>query len=620
MRCRSIITSNFYRHSLLLVGFIFISALSSAQYYTNQNKVWVFGDSLKFDFNATPPTLSSINFNTYEGSASVADVAGDLLFYTNGECVYNRFGDTMPSGIGFIPYFTSSASQSSVIVPQPGNPENYFLFSLEHYMGWGRLSYSVVDMTLDSGRGDIDTNMMGVRIDSNLTEHLISVPGNNCNFWVIVHDRSWSRFKAYEVTATGVDTTPVESLEGLYTDCYAAGVLKVSPDRTKLACMNYSHTSASPSRAELYDFDPATGIVSNLRIINTHPGCYGAEFSPDGTKLYVWSTYFTLYQYDITGPDAASISATEYIVHSYPIGGGPAGGDLRLAPDGKIYCNGYLSHLDEISSPNLSGAACGYTPDVYDIAPSTGRWGVPNLFWGVMPPDISGVSALCIGDTTVLSSPAPGAAWSGGNPGVAAVSPSGTVTAISAGTATVTYSASCGMATTVVTVHPQPAAIGNDHIICIGSSDTLTSAAPGGTWVGSDITIATIDPVSGAISGVSPGTVTVTYRLGTGCFTTGVATVISCPLSASVQTKTTDLTIYPNPATDYLHLYVPSFSGVGRMTVSDVPGRVLLAQTINFVAGRGDGILTDLSPGTYLVTINAGPATYHRRICITSAK
>ncbi len=619
MCCITAVTNNFPRRPLLLVCFMFFSAVATAQYYTNQNKVWVFGDSLKLDFNVTPPALSFANLEGNEGSASVADISGNLLFYTNGECVYNRFGDTMPSGIGFIPFYTSSASQSSVIVPIPSNPENYYLFSLEHYMGWGRFAYSVVDMTLDSGRGDIDTNVMGVRLDSNLTEHLISVPGNNCNFWVIVHDRSWSRFKAYEVTATGVDTTPVESLEGLYTDCYAAGVLKVSPDRTKLACMSYSHTSASPSRAELYDFDPATGVVSNLRIINTHPGCYGAEFSPDGTKLYVHSAHYTLYQYDITGPDAATISASEYVVHSYPVGG-IAGGDLRLAPDGRIYFNGVLSHLDMIAHPNLAGAACGYTPDVYDIAPSVGRWGLPNLYWGIMPPVISGLSALCIGDTTVLSSPAPGAAWSGSDPGVAVVSPSGTVTAISAGTASVTYSASCGTATTVVTVHPQPAAIGNDHIICIGNSDTLISASPGGTWACSDGTIATIDPVSGAISGVSPGTVTITYRLGTGCFATGVATVISCPLSATAQMKTTEFTIYPNPATDYLHLLMPSFSGAAQMTVTDAPGKVLLTQTINFIAGRANAHLTHLPTGTYLVTINAGPAIYHRRITVGAGK
>ncbi len=84
--------------------------------------------------------------------------------------------------------------------------------------------------------------------------------------------------------------------------------------------------------------------------------------------------------------------------------------------------------------------------------------------------------------------------------------------------------------------------------------------------------------------------------------------------------KTTEFTIYPNPATDYLHLLMPSFSGAAQMTVTDAPGKVLLTQTINFIAGRANAHLTHLPTGTYLVTINAGPAVYHRRITVVAGK
>ncbi|MGI9160118.1 MAG: hypothetical protein ACR2K1_10245, partial [Saprospiraceae bacterium] len=86
---------------------------------------------------------------TFEGSASIANADGNLLFYTNGGGrdsvlsgqpggkIWNRNHEVMydmgnTEGGGF------SSAQSSVIIPKPGAPGQYYLFTMEeveYYVG-----------------------------------------------------------------------------------------------------------------------------------------------------------------------------------------------------------------------------------------------------------------------------------------------------------------------------------------------------------------------------------------------------------------------------------------------------------------------------------------------------
>ncbi len=101
---------------------------------------------------------------------------------------------------------------------------------------------------------------------------------------------------AYEVSIlVGINFSPIVSTVGPITNV-GSGVIKISPDRRKIAKMNEVFTS----RADLYDFDPNTGIVSNYLQLNTYQGDYGAEFSSDNTKLYILNyDGHGLLQYDI---------------------------------------------------------------------------------------------------------------------------------------------------------------------------------------------------------------------------------------------------------------------------------------------------------------------------------
>lgn len=313
-----------------------------AQNFSNHNKIWTFGLRAGLDFTPGSPTpfISGYPniFTAPEGTASVSDSSGHLLFYTNGKKVYNRSHLVMPSGADLVPFETWSTSQAAVIMPAIGNPLHYYIFSLESRNAFdtnaGHLAYSIVDMSLAGGYGDVISSSMGITLEDSLSEKMIAITGNNHNIWLLTHRKDTAVFLAYEVTAVGIDTVPVVSSVGSFRgeNCYTSGVMKVSPNRRKIV----SQSRAVSYGTELYDFNPSTGIVSNCRVLDTTESQYGAEFSPKNTKLYTFQINSNdtsqVFQYDISLTSVAAMKASKTLIATTH-----DPGDLRLGPNDKIY-------------------------------------------------------------------------------------------------------------------------------------------------------------------------------------------------------------------------------------------------------------------------------------------
>lgn len=121
----------------------FYSLLAHAQ---KEGNVWHFGLGAAVDFNSgTAQVTTPSSMSTYEGSASIADADGQLLFYTNGGGrdpiisggqstgkIWNRNHEVMYD-MGFTQGGGFSSAQSSVIIPRPGQPNQYFLFTMEEF-------------------------------------------------------------------------------------------------------------------------------------------------------------------------------------------------------------------------------------------------------------------------------------------------------------------------------------------------------------------------------------------------------------------------------------------------------------------------------------------------------
>jgi len=370
-----------------------------------QENIWAFGNYAGIDFNSGSPVAITTAIQGFgEGSASVCDDKGKLLFYTDGSIVWDRLGNVMPNGDTLItdPRIraiadtmfitpTASTSQGALIVPMPDSPGKYYVFSQTSFEFGAlayRLYYSVVDMSLNSGLGDVVAGRRAILLDSNNTEKLTAVVGDHCDVWVLTCNTTGS-LKAFEITSSGLNKMPVTSAIGFLSP---VGIIKVSPNRKKLVACGYGS-----GYAVLYDFDPAAGTATknmNLSIVSS----YGASFSPDNSKIYL-TNIDSIYQFDLSSGVPSAILASKKTL-------GEAYGQTKLAPDGKIYFTVFGTNaLGVIPNPDLPAPGCGYVNNAIMLDSGTGAsLGLPNVI-AVFKRDTVYSSRkvnLCFSDSTVL--------------------------------------------------------------------------------------------------------------------------------------------------------------------------------------------------------------------------
>lgn len=376
----------------------------SSLYAQKENNIWVMGYHAGLDFNSGSPVAIKTSIAAMYGSASVCDASGNLLFYTSGDSVWDKHGHAMPNGYDLIAPHTAIKG-ASLILPFVNDPNKYYLFSHENVDGIlggdqfaGRLYYSVVDMSLNGGLGDVVASKKGIPIDSSLGNKLVAIPGNDCNIWLVTHkydtsfyfaDTNTNKFLVYNITDTGLNTTPVVSnvgnLSGII--AYVSGDMVVSSDRKKLA-VNSGNGLPTGLGTELYDFSTATGKVSNAVLLDTGISDIGVSFSPDNSKLYI-SSYTAgsnpnvLVQYDVTAASPSAIIASRKLIDTLSDMSSYAT-VLRLGPDGRIYGIGgnhtYINPLGVagadsifyIAQPNNSGTSCDVHLNAMGFISSTG--------------------------------------------------------------------------------------------------------------------------------------------------------------------------------------------------------------------------------------------------------
>src|SRR5437773_2346307 len=113
---------------LLMIALI----CASSQYLLSQKQAerWYFGINAGLNFNSGQPVVMTDGaLSTAEGCSSIADSNGQLLFYTDGITVYNKQHHAMANSgdlMGDI-----SSTQSALIVPTPGNAQQYYVFTTD---------------------------------------------------------------------------------------------------------------------------------------------------------------------------------------------------------------------------------------------------------------------------------------------------------------------------------------------------------------------------------------------------------------------------------------------------------------------------------------------------------
>ena len=389
-----------------------------------QDSQWYFGNQCWLDFSSGEAIdQGSGPFNANEGSASIADKSGQVLFSTDCTKIYDRNGVVMPNGSALGGH--SSSSQGALIVPQPGDKEErfYYVFTVAAEAGnydpaHTGLEYVLVDMGLRNGLGDVIS--APIELVANTGEKLHAAwHSNRQDVWVVTHTMDSQDYHAFLLTCDGITEHVISSTGRVHAKTSygegCIGALKISPDGNRIAS---SYNGIGNSALELTHyletgyFNAATGeieITDESNVDAEFAQAYGVEFSPDGSKVYwaIMGGELFLYQYDL---QANSLDEGKY---QFMLGNpqGHALSALQLAPNGKIYIarthNG--TYLSAIGSPNAPEADASYIEEAVVLSRPS-RFGLPNQ-WMYPYPNVEyeveeiGIEA-CQGDLVQLDAPA----------------------------------------------------------------------------------------------------------------------------------------------------------------------------------------------------------------------
>ncbi len=223
------------------------------------------------------------------------------------------------------------------------------------------------------------------------------------------------------------------------------------------------------------------------------------------------------------------------------------------------------------------------------------------------PSAILGTLTVCTGLTTSLTDATTGGTWS--STGTASVSPSGMVTGVSPGTATITYALTATGCITkaIVTVNALPTAILGTMELCAGTTTTLSDLAAGGTWISGATATATVGSATGIVTGgavTTASTATITYTLGTGCTVTAVVTVdpLPTPILGTLSVCAGQTTTLSDAGAGTWSSSATGVATVGLSSGIVTGGAVAVTSTATITYTLGTGCFT-----TAVVTLQAAP-------------
>jgi hypothetical protein len=382
---------------ILFIVIILIPLFSIAQ---KQGNIWYFGNHAGLNFNnGNPiPLLNGATYNGYynsgphsEGTSVICDSTGALLFYTNGKQIWNRIHQIMPNGDSLLGHWSST--QAALIVPQPGSSRYFYVFTtdafVEDSLKYG-FRYSIVDICLDNGLGDIIKDKKNIKLLDNVAEKLTAVRhANNNDYWIIVHKYYSNAFYAYHLSSIGIIDTVISHIGSRHPNINAGidtwdaiGQMKASPDGNKLAIVNGN--AGAYTIAEYFNFDKNTAIVSNWNDLQTNLALqyqyYGVSFSPDNSKLYISCSLngVGIYQFNLAAGNGNidSVKASRTKITNYINYDNYA---LQLGIDGKIYVASNNGYLSAINDPNNPGLSCNFQDSAVFLSGRSSSLGLPNF-------------------------------------------------------------------------------------------------------------------------------------------------------------------------------------------------------------------------------------------------
>ena len=355
---------------------------------------WLFGDGHHIAFPsggaAVVQPAPTTTFNPANGSAAVSDLSGSLLFYTDGEKIWDRT-HTQVSGPAL--GGSSQSAMAAIILPPKAGSNVYHVFAAPQQQS-GPIHHSAVTVagtTVSSGWTTTPLTMAGSRFG----EQFALISHEDCERYWLVH------CKRDSVSSYLVDPTTLPSISpggsiGII-NSYERFCMAASTDGTMIAYSSNGNRITNTS-VRILDFNRSTGALALRATVGANvPSLlyYGVEFSQSGDHLY-FTTYGRrrrntrpptpaengkLFRFDTALTGNQPLSMADHIwtrPGPYP----QALASIRRAPDGTIF--GVVPNdpaLFAVADPdNLVGTAAGVAFNPVAISlPSPVAFGLPSF-------------------------------------------------------------------------------------------------------------------------------------------------------------------------------------------------------------------------------------------------
>lgn len=313
------------KHIIISV-WLFATLMAKSQ---NPNNHWQLG-SRDLNFSTNLPTVNNSGVASQYGLATISDNNGDIILYTDGSKVWNKNHSLIANGDEL--ENTYHEINSVVIVPNPSNANQYYIFRAENYNTLGSTSeayynYSIAEfnptypqgilLNINSSPGFLENNFRkrlkeasGSDILNMFSFSPLTVATNNTTdaYWVVLQSKN--KILSYKIDQfIGLNTIPIESTftnSQIYNYGYNAAsigfdlhgltdaMFKMSPDNTKLGGLKYCHYAQDIGidfKSEFYtlNFNSTTGQFSNFvsaHSVNIYSIVTNFEFSNDSGKVY----------------------------------------------------------------------------------------------------------------------------------------------------------------------------------------------------------------------------------------------------------------------------------------------------------------------------------------------
>ncbi len=368
-----------------------------------RSNIWYFGNKAGIDFNKRPPvSLNTSAMDAPAGCAIVCDRNGKAIFYTDGDKVYDKTNTQIDVGIGGDP----NSTQSSLIVPVPGDETLFYIFTTQAIPGTAlnEIRYSLFDLKQNSGNGAL--TQKNILLFSKSTER-ITANGQ----WIIAHEYGNSTFRTYRITNQGIGEAVYSDIGSIHTFKSSAngqGYMKLGIRDNLAVALS---TTGISNILELFQLNDTTGAIRNYRKVDmAQPNgqVYGVEFSPGGRKLFATikgaptASESEIFEYYLDSLDQVPPVFVQKVARSTEMGA------LQIAPDGQIY----LAFNDAANNKKLGTISANenkiMTPSTinfngFTLTSGNARLGLPNFIQqqgnGFGGPGFT-FTGICVGDTT----------------------------------------------------------------------------------------------------------------------------------------------------------------------------------------------------------------------------